>query len=73
MPEIFAKTVEKFASLPALGTRELLSESDEVQPNGKVFKKAVFGKYHWMTYQEVAEQVESMAKGWLTQLVFYFF
>ena len=54
--------------MPALGTRELLSESDEVQPNGKVFKKAVFGKYHWMTYQEVGERVESMAKGRLFKI-----
>ena len=51
----------------ASGTRELLSEVDEVQPNGKVFKKAIFGEYKWMTFQEVGDRVESMAKG-LTEL-----
>jgi len=67
MDQIFAKTVKTFSSLPALGTRELLSEVDEVQPNGKVFKKAIYGKYKFMTFQEAGERVESMAKG-LTEL-----
>lgn len=44
-----------------------MSEVDEVQPNGKVFKKAIFGQYQWMTFQEVGDRVESLAKG-LTEL-----
>lgn len=67
MNQIFEKTCHKFINLPALGTRELLSEVDEVQPNGKVFKKAIFGKYNWITFQELLDKVDAFAKG-LSQL-----
>ena len=61
--KIFDDKVKEFAHLPCMGTRELLSEVDEVQPNGKVFKKAIFGKYNWMTFQEVGDKVDTFAKG----------
>ena len=67
MNQIFEKTCHKFINLPALGTSELLSEVDEVQPNGKVFKKAIFGKYNWITFQELLDKVDAFAKG-LSQL-----
>merc|ERR1712048_713175 len=35
----------QFTNRPALGTRELLSEEDEIQPNGRKFKKCVYGDY----------------------------
>ena len=31
-----------------------MGEEDEVQPNGKMFKKLELGDYRWMTYEEVA-------------------
>ena len=31
----------------------MLGEEDEVQPNGKMFKKLELGDYRWMTYEEV--------------------
>ena len=36
-----------------LGTRDVLAEEDEVQPNGKMFKKLELGDYRWLTYEEV--------------------
>ena len=39
LDDLFMRTVRLYGSLKCLGTRELLSEEDEVQPNGKVFKK----------------------------------
>ena len=36
-----------------LGTRDILGEEDEVQPNGKMFKKLELGDYRWLTYEEV--------------------
>jgi long-chain acyl-CoA synthetase len=38
-----------------LGTRQLLDEEDEAQPNGKVFKKWKLGIYTWLSYVEVDE------------------
>lgn len=35
----FEYAVKQFPQRDCLGTREVLSEEDEVQPNGKVFKK----------------------------------
>lgn len=38
----FRQAVQKFGSKACLGSRELLSEEDEIQPNGKVFRKVTF-------------------------------
>ncbi len=38
MDKIYDYVSQKFRQYPCLGTREILSEEDEVQPNGKVFK-----------------------------------
>jgi len=38
--ELFERAVDLYASTDCLGTRELLSEEDELQPSGKVFHKA---------------------------------
>jgi len=67
MDKVFLKAVEKFADLPALGTRELLQEVDEVQPSGKVFKKAIYGEYKWITFREFGQKVDLFAKA-LTEI-----
>lgn len=36
---MFEYAAGKFPERDCLGTREVLSEEDELQPNGKVFKK----------------------------------
>lgn len=36
-----------------LGTREILSEEDEMQPNGRLFKKYNMGEYKWRTFADV--------------------
>lgn len=36
-----------------LGTREILAEEDEPQPNGRIFKKFIMGDYKWKTFEEV--------------------
>ena len=50
MVEAMKATTAKFASRNAMGVRELLSEEDEKQPNGRIFKKSVYGDYHWNTF-----------------------
>lgn len=39
LDKLFDHAVAKFGRKDCLGTRELLSEENEMQPNGKVFKK----------------------------------
>ena len=46
-----------------MGTRELLSEEDEMQPNGRVFKKVILGNYEWMTYNEAYDNVKRISSG----------
>jgi hypothetical protein len=36
---LFVRAVQLHGSADCLGTRELLNEEDEMQPNGKVFRK----------------------------------
>ncbi|XP_072263963.1 fatty acid CoA ligase Acsl3 isoform X2 [Pyxicephalus adspersus] len=52
LDKVFKHATDLFTDKGCLGTREVLSEEDEIQPNGKVFKKVILGKYNWMTYNE---------------------
>lgn len=46
-----------------LGTRKILSEEDEVQPNGRVFKKFTMGDYEWQSYADVERLAEHFGRG----------
>ncbi|PIK55781.1 putative long-chain-fatty-acid--CoA ligase 4-like, partial [Apostichopus japonicus] len=46
-----------------LGTREILSEDEELQANGKKFKKVIMGQYKWKTYRQVFKEVDCFGKG----------
>ncbi|KAK3776903.1 hypothetical protein RRG08_024673 [Elysia crispata] len=65
LAELFDRACRHFAKQPSLGTREVLSEEEEKQPNGKVFKKVVLGEYHWITYEELAKRVANFGRGLL--------
>ncbi len=45
-----------------LGTRQLLDEEDETQPNGKVFKKWKLGIYTWLSYVDVDEMSTNLGE-----------
>nr|XP_032836426.1 long-chain-fatty-acid--CoA ligase 4-like isoform X2 [Petromyzon marinus] len=59
----FGRAAERFATRRCLGTRQLLSTEEELQPNGRLFKKVVQGDYRWWTYREVEEQAGTLASG----------
>jgi len=59
----FNYAVAKYGSKRALGTREVLGESEERQNNGKVFKKLSLGEYKWMTYTETQKTSNHFGKG----------
>uniref|UniRef100_A0ABI7XDV6 long-chain-fatty-acid--CoA ligase n=1 Tax=Felis catus TaxID=9685 RepID=A0ABI7XDV6_FELCA len=63
LDKLFDHAVSKFGKKDSLGTREILSEENEMQPNGKVFKKLILGTYKWMSYLEVNRRVNNFGSG----------
>jgi len=59
----FNYAVKKYGDKQCLGTREVLGEMDEVQDNGKVFKKLSLGDYKWITYNETHNIATMFGKG----------
>ncbi|XP_077604700.1 fatty acid CoA ligase Acsl3 [Crocuta crocuta] len=53
LDKVFMYAKNKFKDKRLLGTREILNEEDEVQPNGKIFKKVILGHYNWLSYEDV--------------------
>ncbi|XP_030071903.1 fatty acid CoA ligase Acsl3 [Microcaecilia unicolor] len=52
LDKVFEYSKKKFRYQNCLGMREVLSEEDEIQPNGRVFKKVIFGRYNWLSFEE---------------------
>ncbi|KAM4770715.1 fatty acid CoA ligase Acsl3 [Rhinophrynus dorsalis] len=63
LEKVFKHATNLFKDKNCLGTREVLSEEDEVQPNGKIFKKVILGKYNWMSYEEAYSFASQLASG----------
>uniref|UniRef100_A0A8C9SZ13 long-chain-fatty-acid--CoA ligase n=1 Tax=Scleropages formosus TaxID=113540 RepID=A0A8C9SZ13_SCLFO len=60
---VFEHAAQHFPNRDCLGTRQLLSEEDEVQPNGKVFKKVILGDYIWLSYREAYQAAAHFGSG----------
>ena len=63
MAKCFKFGLDKHRDKKCVATRKLLSEEDEVQPNGKVFKKWKMGEYTWNTYTEVDTLSSEFGRG----------
>ncbi|XP_028517196.1 long-chain-fatty-acid--CoA ligase 4 [Exaiptasia diaphana] len=63
MDQLFRRAVQLYAFRKCLGTREILQEVDEVQQNGRVFKKQVRGEYHWLTFAQVDDRARNLGNG----------
>ncbi|XP_047440868.1 long-chain-fatty-acid--CoA ligase 4 [Mugil cephalus] len=63
LDKLFKYAVERFGDADCLGTRELLSEENERQPNGKVFKKLILGEYRWLSYNQLDSIVSEFGDG----------
>ncbi|XP_023327811.1 long-chain-fatty-acid--CoA ligase 4 [Eurytemora carolleeae] len=59
----FNYSVRKHGSKQCLGTREVLGEEDEMQDNGKMFKKLSLGSYRWISYNEAHVISSNFGKG----------
>ena len=55
--------VNKYGSKDLLGTREILKIEDEVQKNGKMFKKYHLGDYRWITYEDADATADYVGRG----------
>ena len=59
------EAIKRFAD-KMLGTREIIGYEDEVQKNGKVFKKSIMkNNYGWLTYTEVLNKINMLSNGLL--------
>ncbi|GAB1609001.1 long-chain-fatty-acid--CoA ligase 4-like, partial [Argonauta hians] len=63
--DLFYRAVKLYGPKPCLGMRQVLSVEDEVQQNGRVFKKLIMGDYQFSTFNEVSEQIHSLGRGLL--------
>jgi len=63
MADVWDWSVKRYSDKRLLGTRDVLGEEDEVQPNGKMFKKLELGDYRWMTYEEVDAMSDNFGRG----------
>ncbi|XP_034944202.1 long-chain-fatty-acid--CoA ligase 4 isoform X2 [Chelonus insularis] len=46
-----------------LGTRQILAEENELQPNGRIFKKYKMGDYKWKSFKDVEKLATSFGRG----------
>jgi long-chain acyl-CoA synthetase len=60
---LFRTAAERNKWKNCFGTRELIKEEDEVQPNGRVFKKVILGNYNWITYNEALLTISKLSAG----------
>ncbi|XP_017545408.1 long-chain-fatty-acid--CoA ligase 4 [Pygocentrus nattereri] len=63
LDKLFDHAVQRFGKAQCLGTRTVLSEENETQPSGKVFKKLILGDYKWVTYEELDIEVNLFGSG----------
>lgn len=63
LDKLFERAVKEFGSQDCLGTREVLHEEIEKQPNGKEFKKLILGEYKWLNYVETSKRVDHLGSG----------
>ncbi|XP_008591868.1 PREDICTED: long-chain-fatty-acid--CoA ligase 3 isoform X2 [Galeopterus variegatus] len=63
LDKIFMYAKNKFKDKRLLGTREILNEEDEVQPNGKIFKKVILGHYNWLSFEDVFVRAFNFGNG----------
>ncbi|KAM9376854.1 long-chain-fatty-acid--CoA ligase 4 [Pholidichthys leucotaenia] len=63
LDKLFKHAVQRFGDAQCLGTRDVLSEENEIQPSGKVFKKLILGEYRWLSYNELDSIVSEFGSG----------
>lgn len=65
LEKVLLWVVKMHGEKKCLGTRQILAEEDEPQPNGRVFKKYKMGEYKWKTFNDVDKLASSFGRGLL--------
>ncbi|KAI8123759.1 Long-chain-fatty-acid--CoA ligase 4 [Lucilia cuprina] len=63
LEKVFNYVAKTHSSKRCLGTRQILSEEDELQPNGRVFKKYNMGEYKWKNFIEAERMAAAFGRG----------
>ncbi|XP_038211707.1 long-chain-fatty-acid--CoA ligase 4 [Zerene cesonia] len=63
MESMLRAAAARWQERPCLGTRTVLSEEDEPQANGRVFKKYNMGDYVWRSFRDVEQEARWFAAG----------
>ncbi|XP_030566257.1 long-chain-fatty-acid--CoA ligase 3-like [Drosophila novamexicana] len=63
LEKVFTYVAKTYQSKRCLGTRQILSEEDEPQPNGRIFKKYNLGEYKWKSFIEAERLAASFGRG----------
>ncbi|KAG6441112.1 hypothetical protein O3G_MSEX001677 [Manduca sexta] len=63
MESMLRAAAARWGQRPCLGTRTVLGEEDEPQPNGRVFKKFNMGTYVWRSYADVEREAREFGAG----------
>lgn len=65
LSQLFDRIVAKYGSKKAFGYRPIVAETEDVQSNGRVFRKYVLGDYVWNNFYEMQKRVNHVASGFL--------
>ncbi|XP_072546761.1 long-chain-fatty-acid--CoA ligase 3a [Salminus brasiliensis] len=63
LDRVFETSAKRFSKQDFLGTREVLREEEEMQENGRVFKKVVLGEYRWLSFEKVYRAASTFGSG----------
>lgn len=63
LEKMFIYVAKTHSTKRCLGTRQILSEEDELQPNGRLFKKYKMGEYKWKNFIEIERLAVSFGRG----------
>ncbi|XP_061774842.1 long-chain-fatty-acid--CoA ligase 3a isoform X2 [Nerophis ophidion] len=63
LAKVFENAVRRIPQKDCLGTREVISEEDERQSDGKVFKKVILGEYQWLSFAETLSAASRLGCG----------
>jgi long-chain acyl-CoA synthetase len=63
LEKVFKHVAKIHKDKKCLGTRRILGEEDEVQANGKVFKKYRMGDYEWRSFLETDKEARHFGRG----------
>lgn len=63
LEKMFKYVAKIHTTKKCLGTRDILGEEDEMQDNGRMFKKYKMGDYKWRNFMETERQASCFGKG----------